>query len=539
MILLILFILILTWKGVHYAMGNFDLFIRKITAIFLTLISMLILAINLSKSNLEYYCKRNFLLNNISLIFMGIIILFLLTFIYVKNKDKLDRLLNRTTKRTFVILAVIFFFIQVFLCVNIFFTTGWDVGILISNAQNIASGDIQNLNNAYFSKYNNNLFLVGIFSLIFRTANFIGITSSPVQLMIIVTLQCILSSICGYLILVTTKDITSSYKYAYISWILYVILLGTSPWLVIPYSDSMALILPIAIFRLFYLIKNNKHIYWKWFGISLLSYLGFRIKPQAFIIFIAIVIVGFIHILTNIKAVDFKKLFKAGSVILITFIISSKLTGIFINSLGFNLDKNKQFGLTHFAMMGLNPGTDGVWDENDVNYSDSFKDTESRKKANINEIKKRLSNYGFNGFINHSIKKSLINFNDGTFCFAGEGTFYVNMSKDKIKIISPFLKETLLSSGKYYKYSAVFRHGTWILLLLMILGISISNLKIISANLDISVLCLSLIGIIIFEMIFEPRARYLYIYVPLYIICGTIGLHNFYNLIFSKHKGVK
>lgn len=35
---------------------------------------------------------------------------------------------------------------------------------------------------------------------------------------------------------------------------------------------------------------------------------------------------------------------------------------------------------------------------------------------------------------------------------------------------------------------------------------------------------LSIIGLTIFELLFEARARYLFTYAPVYIILGTLGL---------------
>ena len=42
----------------------------------------------------------------------------------------------------------------------------------------------------------------------------------------------------------------------------------------------------------------------------------------------------------------------------------------------------------------------------------------------------------------------------------------------------------------------------------------------------IVVLMMSLVGLTIFEMLFEARARYLYIYAPIFITLSIIGLKN-------------
>ena len=56
------------------------------------------------------------------------------------------------------------------------------------------------------------------------------------------------------------------------------------------------------------------------------------------------------------------------------------------------------------------------------------------------------------------------------------------------------------------------------------------------------VLYLSLLGLFLFEMLFEARARYLYTYVPLFIMIGTMGIYdlsNFMNQLISKKDKLK
>ena len=52
-----------------------------------------------------------------------------------------------------------------------------------------------------------------------------------------------------------------------------------------------------------------------------------------------------------------------------------------------------------------------------------------------------------------------------------------------------------------------------------------------------SVLYLSIIGLFLFEMLFEARARYLYTYIPLFIMIGSMGMYDlshFMNQLISK-----
>ena len=49
-----------------------------------------------------------------------------------------------------------------------------------------------------------------------------------------------------------------------------------------------------------------------------------------------------------------------------------------------------------------------------------------------------------------------------------------------------------------------------------------------------SILMLSIIGLTLFQLLFEARARYLFIYTPIYIILAILGIHNIQNMYTKK-----
>ena len=57
-------------------------------------------------------------------------------------------------------------------------------------------------------------------------------------------------------------------------------------------------------------------------------------------------------------------------------------------------------------------------------------------------------------------------------------------------------------------------------------------------NEAVLVIALSIIGLTMFETLFEPRARYFYIYVPFYVILAPIGLQNVLEKFKSKKERV-
>ena len=47
----------------------------------------------------------------------------------------------------------------------------------------------------------------------------------------------------------------------------------------------------------------------------------------------------------------------------------------------------------------------------------------------------------------------------------------------------------------------------------------------------IYIMQLSVLGLTLFELLFEARARYLFAYAPVYIILAVIGFNNVYEII--------
>ena len=154
----------------------------------------------------------------------------------------------------------------------------------------------------------------------------------------------------------------------------------------------------------------------------------------------------------------------------------------------------------------------------------SFRSTKERKEENIVVIKERLKEYGIVGLLKHQIKKTLVTYNDGTFAWSQEGNFYWRVNEEKSKI-ERFFRNIYYETGSNHSIFKYIVQGAWLTILVMQSLNTFIKRKDMDNN--VRVILLSLIGLFIFESIFEARARYLYTYVPIFIISGMIGLNGF------------
>ena len=430
--------------------------------------------------------------------------------------------------------------------------------------------------NGYYSRYANNLFLTYIFLNVYKIGEVIGIQNGYFLLLFI---QSIMFSVGGFLIYkIADMYFKEKYKiYSICTWIIYMLIVGLSSHIVLTYSDGIGMFLSLILTYIIFKLEKDKDknkinddkekdkllqkgSISKIILILLftnLSILGYYIKPQIIIISIAYVIIKILNIsyLTymviknknedrengrRVRRERIKKEIIYYIFLSILIIITGFLIYTYIkkanNSMGINVDREKRFNITHYAMLGWNTESKGVFTVKDENFSGKYEKLKDREKANIEELKRRITEMGLGGVINQIARKILTNYNDGT--FSGVATFVYIRKEYNIeginKELSKFLKNIYYENGKYNMIYTQIMQCLWI-------GILIFNMFSYNdgKSTKISIVILGIIGLFIFEILFEARSRYIFIYVPLYIFLGVIGLRNVLSFFVVKIKGIK
>lgn len=421
----------------------------------------------------------------------------------------------------------------------------------------------------YYSRYANNLFLTYIFLNIYKLSKVIGIYNGYFLLLFI---QSIIFSLGGYLIYkIADMYFKEKYKiYSVCTWIIYMIIVGLSPHIVLTYSDGIGMFLSLLLTYIIFkledrkILKNKKEIIRNRILKTILilfftnlTIISYYIKPQIIIISIAYGIIKLTNIILSIikkyiiklKIINSKKIINNKNkiqtniyyiIIILLIMLTGYRTYTYIrkanNSMGIDVDKEKRFNITHYAMLGWNTESKGVFTIKDENFSGKYQKLKDREKANIEELKKRISEMGIGGVINQIARKTLTNYNDGT--FSGVATFvYI---RDEYRIsgldnnLSEFLKNVYYERGKYNQIYTQIMQCLWISILIFNM-FSYNDSK----SRKIAIIILALIGLFLFETIFEARSRYIFVYVPLYIFIGVIGIKNVLNWTSRRIKCIK
>lgn len=475
-----------------------------------------ILVICICFQHINYARVKEFFINNIWAVPCGVLFL---SGIYLLIKKLIGINRMKHEKRLLLILGCVYLVVQFFCVWNYYFYTDWDVETLIQNAYAVVDHNEEVLSGSYFSMYPNNLLIVFLFSVIIRFSRIIGMGEHSYLMILFV--QCVISVSVGILLFFVLKKMLKSSVYAWTGWMLYLLIVGISPWVAIPYSDSIGLLFPTLIFFLYCYIphKNFKYIIFKYVVIGGLFVVGYQIKPQTVIIGIALLGVEILSFHFN----SLPKYFTAVIGLAVGAILAITLVNLANQSTGIIVDKEKSYGITHFLMLGANTEAMGVWNERDVQISGECKTAKERKEVNLKEFSNRIQSMGVTGTVKQAVRKTLTNYNDGTFCWGGEGVFFKEILPERNNPLCNLLRGIYYNRGisPYYIFYEFFAQIIWMGTLTFSLFVFCGK-----RNKQESVIMLAIIGLTIFETVFEARARYLFTYIPMYIILAIMGGHS-------------
>lgn len=427
------------------------------------------------------------------------------------------------------------FLVQIFVCYNTYFYTGWDCCIVLSASENIAKGWDFSGNYTYFSQYPNNLFLSHLFGWIKHIVKGIGLTEKSHGMIALIFIQCFLNAMTG-LLLFRVLCLLRGRKTAWTGYLLYLVLVGTSPWLLIPYSDSMELIFPILLLYLWVRVQkaSPKARLFLWLAIGFFAAVGYHLKPQAVIIAIAICLTELLR-LSDERTRRERALKIAGCV-----------AGIFCFLLVFwgmnqryyyrydGIDREGALGPTHFLMMGLNEESTGGFSPEDVVFSSSFATARERQAEELKMAGRRLAGLGPAGYLRLIAAKTIINFEDGNFAWpdVNQEYFFQLIPEEKIPYVSSALRSVLYGQGISHTFFSLLKQCFWLTMLFLV-GVGFSAFR---KDKICTGCCLALTGLFLFCTLFEAGGRYQYTYVPIYCVLAAVSLEEIRHRLREKKE---
>lgn len=414
---------------------------------------------------------------------------------------------------------------DLFIVDHIWINTGWDVRVIMDAAYELVnSHKLSDSSLYYLSVYPNNLFIVYLSAFMLRLGMLL-FPHNPYLFSFICSAFTVCVSV--YLAVLCVYKLSGSRRITLVAMVIGIPFIALSPWIVIPYSDTFGMIFPVA--ALFCLVFCRK----KHLGLALaaaLCALGYQIKPTSIIPLIALILLGGCYLLSD--AVKRRPWYqRAGASVLALLIgvsIAFGISALIQSDDAVELDPDARTPLSHFLNMGFNPISHGAYSHEDVLFSASFPDVQSRSQANFDSFKARVSAMGLTGLARHFTHKTAANFIDGTFSW-GQGSFYEYVPPERSPLDGA-LRSFYYNDGSHFAAFAFIEQCLWLLVLICVCLIAIPGG---GKGADFVSLCL--LGESLFLLLFECRARYLYMFTPLFVVLACLGLKNAAESI-AKHK---
>lgn len=442
--------------------------------------------------------------------------------------------------------SLILLVVQLIIIYNIIFQTSWDVEAVWYGAHWAAIGDKLGLEqmSEYFSLCPNNLFLVVIFSSILKLNNILGEPFSNGGLLLAI-FQAIMINLAGLILFKCAKRfvmVANAWKIYFV----YSILVGISGWIVLPYSDGMGVIFPILLLYIYIRIRECNGEVQRCGYILLLSAIavvGYYVKPYTSIVFIAIIVIETTNwwkkFISNYSRTMLLTMMRNIVIGVITMVVCNTLILGMNRSVGFDLDKERAMGWQHYLMIGVNVESWGGYNDADLAFAKSFNDKEIRNKREMQLIVERIQNMGVKGCAELFVHKASKNFLDGNWGWGTDKSFYKEIYPSRSNGLCTYLRSWYYGFENSYCYNATIRQFIWIMVLIMIPFASFT-LKTLQS--EQKVLFLAVLGFMLYLQIFESHARYVFVFVPLFLILAFVGSENLktlLNLFFNINQSKK
>lgn len=452
------------------------------------------------------------------------------------------RLKTALTEHPFWLLALLMSLVcvlQVLMARAVYTRIGWDVATLVNVAGNLRP-DLAAEYDMYLTWYPNNVLLTALFKLFYRLVHFVV---SDVWLSSV--LLSVLTVDAGIVLICLTAKRIFGLKAYYLTLWLSMLLAAFHPTVFVPYSDTVAMTFTTGFLfaaAMLFTAKNRYTQYIFSFAAGLFLLVGYYIKPTVLIAGLAALIL----LVLSIKKPEPKRVASFGLSVLLfvlgsgSAVLMNRAVRPFVYSEVPTVQQQEdlEVPMSHFFMMGLNEreGYYGFF-QKDVDNTLAVSGKQEKTAYHKEVIRQRLQNFGFSGFVRHCVNKAVWVTTDGTFFYGGEGIFHDGVPKKTEGISGALQNFTYAETDFYITYFGNYMQAVWLLtaigMMLHICGRRKYRTRAQSGILFIAQM--SVIGLILFLMLFEARSRYLFLYLPYFFLLAATG----YQALFERIRALR
>jgi hypothetical protein len=483
-----------------------------------------------------FYTTKN-LQNPLIILFSAITIVFILLFLFTKFKTQINNLTNKQMYLILLFFVILMFLGMAYIAYVMLSNPLNDLGTVYYSIKEILEdGHISRQinkytccgwsthtsNNDYFVIYPNNqfvlFFLLSYYKILSSVGIFMDTDLSNYMGCILNVFMISVSIVFGFLLCKKVWNNSGALMYLIFSFFFLPYYINAFRF----YTDTLSLPFVVSSIFLFFKFnetssKKQKFIYSCLTG-AILSF-GILLKGSIYILLAAMIIYSIITIKNWLQVIVL-------GIMLITLGSINFMWYQYIDHSGWidNSAKNKlEIPVTHWIMMA-STGNGGFRQE-DLDYTLSFPDKDTKKAATIEKTLERIRSYkGLTKYLNFEFEKIGQSLADGKFAQNLHLSWYKTRSR-----IHDYILETGLHYKIFYNYITVFIVSIYILIFLSFL-FEIKR-KEIGYGFFMN---LCIIGMILFFMLWEVKSRYFLNFTSIYFMCAINALNGFSTLFCSK-----
>ncbi|MCT9003297.1 GtrA family protein [Microbacterium memoriense] len=370
----------------------------------------------------------------------------------------------------------------------------------------------------YFPMYPNNVPMLAFYSAIFRLTDSLHGGSEYGRLLVAMSVNAVALVIAFSFTVIAAWKIGRSRLVLLLLAPLTVFII-VSPVVSVPYSDALAAPFPVAVFAIWLMARRHRGYMAlaSWVLIGCVVGIGMSVKPTVGAVFAAVVVVELIIRFRRKKGKALAVAWIAASAFFLCIFYLVAVPAFSNRAVALpNSAESEAIPFSHFLAMGAQ-GL-GSYSADDVNAMVSTPPDE-RLKYGIDLYISRVKDMGFDGYVRFLIQKVTWTLGDGSFFQWKEGAqmdYAFENSDDTSSLIQSYYD--LYGSNR--AVLAPLWQSAWLLTLACIaLPLFCSRRALHTAEITASRIAILLL--IVFLAFFEARSRYVYLYVPLFVLCAA------------------
>lgn len=427
------------------------------------------------------------------------------------------------------LVCILFYAVNVKISKCIAFYGGWDCGMVANSARWVYEGGGMGYDD-YYTIYTNNVPITWLLYRLYRISS--ELSGYPYNAEFIwIQFQCLMLTAALFFSVMTVLAASKNVAASVLTALVNIAFLGLSPWKIIPYTDVSTIAVPVFViflYTLFLHVRSDRK-YILWFFMAITGILGGIMKATCYVPLVAVVLVDFVWVLSEAASFSrkIKELAFRAALLLAGFLIAVLCKQGMYRELGYEYDRDMEITWENYLYNGLNEETTGSCSGEGLEIVRSYAGSPRavRNQVERQRIRDRIAEKGFRGLLHFWLRKQVMNFNDGSFSWFQEGFFHAWEYED---IIESGWKQPLRdfyweNSENIVLFNTI-SQGIWIFVLLGIIagaGMALADgyvrLKkrgggggenFVAVRISETAI-VTFIGIFLFVMLFEGRARYL------------------------------